>query len=65
MSTRSFFLFAAALAVALSCAAASAGDYKGPIKLVPSQDGATLYSLNMDSKDVSVINVAEAKIERT
>ena len=65
MSTRSFFLFAAALAVALTCASASAGDYKGPIKLVPSQDGATLYSLNMDSKDVSVINVAEAKIERT
>ena len=62
--TRYFILTLAALA-AFSCAVLSAAEYKGPIELIPTQDGATLYSLNMDSKEIAVVNVADAKVERT
>ncbi|MBP5621376.1 MAG: YncE family protein, partial [Thermoguttaceae bacterium] len=64
MSTRSLILSLASFALVFSCAVASAADYKGPIKLIPTQDGSTLYSLNKDSHDISVINVADAKVER-
>ncbi len=66
MSTRSFLLsLTAALAVAFSCAVLSAGEYKGPIKLLPTKDGATLYSLNMDAKEIAVVSLADAKVDRT
>ena len=65
MSTRTLLTTVITTLVALVASVVGAADYKGPIKLLPTKDGATLYSLNMDSKDVSVINVAEAKIERT
>lgn len=65
MSTRTFIVSLAAL-VAFSCAAlVSAAEYKGPIKLVPTKDGSTLYSLNMDAKEIAVVNVAEKKVDRT
>ena len=43
----------------------NAGDYKGPIKLLPTQDGATLYSLNMDAKEIAVVTVADGTVART
>ena len=34
------------------------------IRLIPTKDGSTLYCLNRDSHDISVITVADSKIER-
>ena len=42
-----------------------AGEYKGPIKLIPTKDGSILYSLNMDAKEIAFVNVAEAKVEKS
>lgn len=64
MSTRSLILSLASLALVFSTAIASAADYKGPIRLIPTKDGSTLYCLNRDSHDISVITVADSKIER-
>lgn len=51
------------LATALSTGVA--GEYKGPIKLIPTKDGSILYSLNMDAKEIAFVNVAEAKVEKS
>lgn len=65
MSTRTLILSLTAL-FAFSCGAlVSAADYKGPIKLIPTKDGSTIYSLNMDASEIAVVNVAESKIDRT
>ena len=54
----------AAALLATTCALAPAGDYKGPIKLLATKDGSTLYSLNMDAKEIAVVSIADAKVER-
>ena len=66
MSNRSFTvsLFVAILAV-VSGAFASAVEYKGPIKLLATKNGETLYSLNMDAKEIAVVSTPNAAVERT
>lgn len=65
MSTRTLLIsFVTSLAM-LIAGAANAGDYKGPIKLLPTKDGSTLYSLNMDAKEIAVVSIADAQVVRT
>ncbi len=67
MPSRSFTFSAvvAAVLIALSGAFARAGDYKGPIKLLATKDGGTIYSLNMDAKEIAVVSIPNASVERT
>ncbi|MBQ9873688.1 MAG: c-type cytochrome [Thermoguttaceae bacterium] len=65
MSIRAHLATVAAAALVLICAVSSAAEYKGPIKLLPTKDGSTLYSLNKDSHEIAVVSVAEGKVERS
>ncbi len=51
--------------VLLAFQSAFAEGYKGPIGLIPTKDGQFLYVLNKDSKEIVVVKVADAKIERS
>ncbi len=65
MSTRTLITSLATALVAIVAAAASANEYKGPIEMIPTKDGATLYVLNKDSREIAVVSVADAKVERS
>ncbi len=66
MSTRTAFLSILFLfAVATSQIVASAAEYKGPIKLLATKDGSTLYSLNMDAKEIAVVDLEKAEVVRS
>ncbi|MGI6402553.1 MAG: hypothetical protein ACOX0A_10725 [Thermoguttaceae bacterium] len=65
MSTRTLITAVVTSLVMLVASGAYAGDYKGPIKLLPTSDGSTLYSLNMDAKEIAVVSVADAAVTRT
>ncbi|MDO5310082.1 MAG: c-type cytochrome [Planctomycetia bacterium] len=54
-----------ALILTLTTFASFAAEYKGPIKLLASKDGTTLYSLNMDAKEIATISVSDAKVTGT
>jgi YVTN family beta-propeller protein len=61
---RAVSVFAVCLAVALP-AAAEPGKYLGPLELVASPDGASLFVLNVDAAQVAVLDVASGKVART
>ena len=65
MSTRAYLISLATFALFLASAIAQSGEYKGPIKLLPTSDGGTIYSLNYDAREIAVVSVADAKVERT
>ena len=62
MSTRTLLTTVITTLVALVASVVGAADYKGPIKLLPTKDGSTLYSLNMDAKEIAVVNVEDGEI---
>ena len=65
MSTRILLTTVVTTLVALVASGVGAADYKGPIKLLPTKDGATLYSLNMDAKEIAVVNVEDGTVVKT
>ncbi|MDO5554167.1 MAG: cell surface protein [Planctomycetia bacterium] len=44
---------------------AVAQEYKGPVAICPSSDGAVLYVLNRDSAEIAVVDVATAAVLRS
>ncbi|MBQ7110101.1 MAG: c-type cytochrome [Thermoguttaceae bacterium] len=65
MSKRNFVCSLAAALFAFVGAVASAAEYKGPIEMIPTKDGSTLYVLNKDAREIAVVSVADAKVERS
>ncbi len=67
-ATRALWKTVCALAICLAVAlpaAAEPGKYLGPWDLVASPDGKSLYVLNVDGAQISVVDVASAKVART
>ena len=57
-------LWAAAPAT-VAAAAAEPGPYLGPLDLVASADGKTLYVIEIDARQIAVVDVAANKVART
>ena len=45
--------------------AADSGSYKGPIALIASADGATLYVLNQDANEIALVSTADKAVKKT
>ena len=43
----------------------AADGYKGPIDLIPTKDGKTIYVVNKDSNEIAVLNTADDKVGKT
>ncbi len=65
--TRIVFRVALVIAAGLAAAAATAepGKYLGPCDLVASKDGATLFVLCVDARQVAVVEAAGGKVSRS
>ncbi|NUQ62342.1 MAG: beta-propeller fold lactonase family protein [Pirellulales bacterium] len=61
---QSVFALAVVLLVA-GVAAAEPGQYLGPLQVIASKDGASLYVLNIDGNQISVVETAGGKVSRT
>ncbi len=58
-------LLSVAVALAGPVAAAEPSKYLGPIDVVASPDGKTLYVVEADGLQIAVVNVADGKVART
>ncbi len=68
LASGTFWTTIFALAVCLATtptAAAEPGKYLGPLDLVASPDGKSLFVLNVDAAQVAVVEVASGKVART
>ena len=58
-------VFGMMLAVVLTPQISQAADYKGPVELIPSADGAVLYVLNQDAAEIAVVSTTDKAVTKT
>ncbi len=53
------------LLIAAGAKPAEPGNYLGPLQVIASRDGTTLFVLNVDANQISVVQTADGKVSRT